>query len=317
MKKNSFLTNIKLLGLSLCSFALITQCAPEKKEPFFKLSLAQWSINKMVKAGTVSQYDFARLASEWGFEGVEYVSQLYFDVAEAEDKEAALQTFVEKSKAASEKYGIQNVLIMIDHEGDLSAPDSIVRAKAVADHMGWVKAAAALGCHAVRVNLDGTDDPEEWLETSVAGLSELARQAAEYNINVIVENHGDLSSNIDLLMQVINAVNLPNCGTLPDFGNFCMKGATAIRDASCEKVYPIYQGVSNMLPKAFAVSAKAYEFDAQGAEIHIDYTKMLQLVHKAGYVGFVGVEYEGDKLSEADGIKATKALLVKAAQAIE
>ena len=305
MKKNSFLTNMKLLGLSLCSFALITQCAPEKKEPFFKISLAQWSINKMVKAGTVSQYDFARLASEWGFEGIEYVSQLYFDVAEAEDKEAALQTFVEKSKAASEKYGIQNVLIMIDHEGDLSAPDSIVRAKAVDDHMGWVKAAAALGCHAVRVNLDGTEDPEEWLETSVAGLSELARQAAEYNINVIVENHGDLSSNIDLLMQVINTVDLPNCGTLPDFGNFCID-----RDKNgCVKEYDKYLGVKEMLPKAGAVSAKSYDFDIKGNETSINYGKMMTLIKNSGYEGFIGVEYEGDRLSEEEGILKTKKLI--------
>lgn len=317
MKKKNSLQPLKYFCTTLLTCVFLIQCAAEKKDPFFKISLAQWSINKMIKSKKVSPYNFAKMATEWGFDGIEYVNQLYTDVTEAEDKEAALDAFVKKSKVESDKYGIRNVLIMIDHEGDLSATDSVARAEAVANHMGWVKAAAALGCHSVRVNLKGAEDANEWIEASIAGLSELARQAAEYKINVIVENHGGHSSNPELLMQVINTINLPNCGTLPDFGNFCLDGGWGGINSGCPNVYPIYKGVEEMLPRAFALSAKAYGFDADGNEANIDFVKMLQLAKNAGYTGYVGVEYEGEELSEPDGIQVTKELLIRAAQGIE
>lgn len=317
MKKKNSLQVFKYFGLTLLTCLFLVQCAVEKKDPFFKISLAQWSINKMIKAKKVSPYDFAKMASEWGFEGIEYVNQLYTDVTEADDKEAALKDFVVKSKMESDKYGIRNVLIMIDNEGDLSATDSLARAEAVANHLGWVRAAAALGCHSVRVNLKGAKEANEWIEASIAGLSALAKEAAQYNINVIVENHGGHSSNPELLMQVINAINLPNCGTLPDFGNFCLDGGWGGINSGCPNVYPIYKGVEQMLPKAFALSAKAYDFDAEGNEKNIDFGKMLQLAKNAGYTGYIGVEYEGDELSEPEGIQVTKELLIKAAQGIE
>ena len=314
MKKIQILKNGKQLVYILFSVVFFMECTPEKKEPFFKLSLAQWSFNQWVEEGKVSPYEFARLASAWEFEGIEYVSQLYYDVRDAEDRDAALAEFVAKSKQESEKYGIENVLIMIDDEGDLSDPDPKARNQAIANHIDWVKAASALGCSSVRVNLKGTDDVETWKKTSILGLTKLAKQAAPYNINVIVENHGGLSSNAGLLMEVINAINLPNCGTLPDFGNFCLESDWGGINGDCPKKYPIYKGVEEMLTKAFAVSAKSYEFDSNGNEVNIDYAKMLKLVRNAGYTGFIGVEYEGNKLAEPEGIAATRNLLLQTAQ---
>jgi L-ribulose-5-phosphate 3-epimerase len=66
-----------------------------------------------------------------------------------------------------------------------------------------------------------------------------------------------------------------------------------------------------MMPFAKAVSAKAQDFDANGNEVRIDYRRMLQVVLTAGYHGYVGIEYSGDKLSEPEGILATKRLLEK------
>lgn len=309
MRREEFLKYLGLAGFGLSTLPLWSQCKAKEKPLFFKLSLAQWSINRMIKAGDISPYEFARLAAEWGFSGLEYVSQLYVDVNKAEDKDAALETFVAKSNATAKEHGMKNVLIMIDSEGFLAAPNVEERNQAITNHMRWVQAAAALGCQAVRVNLSGTNDKEEWIRNSIAGLAELARQAAAYNINVIVENHGGFSSDAALLMQVINTINLPNCGTLPDFGNFCLESDWGGINSDCPKTYPIYQGVEEMLTKAFAVSAKSYGFDKAGNETRIDYEKMMTIVKNSGYTGFVGVEYEGEELSEPEGIQATKALL--------
>ncbi len=288
----------------------------QKKEikPFFRLSLAQWSLHKAIQSGEISPMDFAQKAKELGFEGLEYVSQLYTaELQKDPDPEKAMKMLLETLKANSEKHSVQNLIIMVDHEGDLAVVDQEKRDEAVEKHKKWVDAAQFLGCHSIRVNLFGTDDPQQWVEASTDGLAKLSAYAATKNVNIIVENHGYLSSNASLLIEVMQKVNKPNCGTLPDFGNFCLEREGGARwGAKCIKEYPKYQGVEEMMPFAKAVSAKSYDFDKTGNETTIDYKKMLEIIKKSGYTGFIGVEYEGERLSEIEGITATRDLLINA-----
>ena len=321
--KTNFITQIITitLSLTLLSDTLSCKSSTNKKTPadpapelFFDLSLAQWSLHKTIRSGTMSPYDFAKVASEFGFKGLEYVNGLYPDVMNSENKTTALQAFVEKNKALAKQYNVKNVLIMIDDEGDLSSSEEQERMSAIENHKLWIDAAHKMGCTAVRLNLHGEKEEAKWIKNSIESLTALSEYAAPFNINVIVENHGGKSSNANLLMQVINQVSFSNCGTLPDFGNFCMsENWGSLKDNKCNDLYDPYLGVSEMLPKAFGVSAKSYEFDANGDETILDYYKLLSIVKKGGYDGFIGVEYEGEELSEKEGILATKRLLEKVA----
>ncbi len=291
--------------------------APQKEtKPFFKLSLAQWSLHKAIHSGEMDPKDFAAKAKELGFEGLEYVSQLYNDeLKKNPDPQKAMQQLLETLKSKSEEYTIQNLIIMVDGEGDLAVIDEKERDQAVENHKKWVDAAQFLGCHSIRVNLFGTNDPNQWLKVATDGLSKLSDYAATKNINVIVENHGYLSSNAKLLAEVMKNVNKPNCGTLPDFGNFCLEREGEKRwGAKCVKEYDKYLGVEEMMPYAKAVSAKSYDFDSEGNETKIDYKKMLEIVKESGYTGFIGVEYEGEQLGEIEGIAATRDLLIRIAK---
>ncbi len=285
---------------------------------FFKLSLAQWSLNKAVREGGQSPLDFAQRASELGYEGIEYVSQLYIKELEKDkDPKIAMEKLLKTLKEKSETYNVTNVLIMVDREGHLANLDEKERAQTVENHKKWVDAAQFLGCHSIRVNAHGVGTYEEVAEAAVKGLTELSTYAATKGINVLVENHGGYTSNGQWLSEVMAKVNMPNCGTLPDFGNFCMtEGYGSINSKECEDAYDIYKGVTELMPYAKAVSAKAYDFDENGGQAKIDFVKMLQIVKDAGYTGFIGVEYEGSNLSEIDGINATKALLLKSAAAL-
>ncbi|MCW5516407.1 sugar phosphate isomerase/epimerase family protein [Muriicola sp. Z0-33] len=287
-------------------------------EPFFEISLAQWSMHRMIWEGEADPYNFAKMANEWGFTGLEYVSALYNpELADANYSEEAMAAFVKRSNEEAEKYGMKNLLIMIDGQGNLAVSDEKERNEAVERHHKWVDAAAAMGCHAIRVNLAGSDVPEEWTANSIDGLTKLATYAKDKNINIIVENHGGLSSNAAMVAEVMNKVNMSNCGTLPDFGNFCIKRKDP-KDygAGCAEMYDIYKGVEELMVHAKAVSAKSHNFDADGNETEIDYVRMLQLVKDAGYSGHIGVEYEGSELSEEEGILATKELLLNAAKKV-
>ena len=278
---------------------------------FFKLSLAQWSLNKGIYSGDFDPYNFAKTAKELGFSGLEYVNQLYSDVMESRNKHQAIKKFVKKSNDEAERYSIENLLIMIDGEGDLAISNVRKRNAAIENHKKWIDAASQMGCHSVRVNLYGVEQKKKWMEYSSISLTRLSEFSKDYNINVIVENHGSLSSNAELLMQVINNVNLKNCGTLPDFGNFCIKRVEGdLYESDCDKEYDRYKGIKEMMPKAFAVSAKSNSFDNKGDELYTDYLKMLKIVKESGYNGYIGVEYEGTGLSEIDGILATKNLLI-------
>lgn len=283
----------------------------DESKPDIKLSLAQWSMHKMILEEGVDPYTFAEKASEWGFEGLEYVSALYYKELQAANfSEEAMNNWVEKSKAESEKYGLKNLLIMVDGQGDIAVADEAKRKEAVENHYKWVDAAAALGCHSIRVNLNGSMDPEVWMPASVAGLTQLATYAKEKNINIIVENHGGPSSNAELLAEVMEKVGMDNCGTLPDFGNFCIKReAGDYYSSKCLEEYDRYKGTKELMPYAKGVSAKSYSFDEEGNETRVDYPRIMEIVLDAGYEGFVGVEYEGSELSEEEGILATKKLL--------
>ena len=327
MKITKTIWNISLFGI-LLFVIFMASCKEEKKvnteknevviettDPFFELSLAQWSIHRMIINDSVDPYTFAEKAKTWGFTGLEYVSQLYNPELEAANySDAAMAAFVEKSNAEAKKHGMKNLLIMVDGQGNLAVSDSNERNQAIEKHYKWVDAAAAMGCHAIRVNLAGSDVPQEWKENAVDGLTKLATYAKGKKINVIVENHGGLSSNALLLAEVMTKVNMDNCGTLPDFGNFCVKTEKIEDKWECIEMYDIYKGMKELMPHAKAVSAKSHDFDGAGNESDIDYVKILQIVKNAGYTGYIGVEYEGSELSEEAGIIATRDLLIKAAK---
>ncbi len=282
----------------------------EESEPFFDLSLAQWSIHRMIREEGVDPYTFAEKAKKWGFSGLEYVNQLYNkELENANYSKEAMAAFVEKNNTEAKKYGLKNVLIMVDNEGGMAVSETAERNKTVENHYKWVDAAAAMGCHAIRVNLYGSEDPAEWKANAVDALTKLSTYAKDKNINILVENHGGLSSNGAMVADVMKTVNMANCGTLPDFGNFCIKRG----DAGCADMYDIYKGVKELMPYAKAVSAKSNDFDENGNEKEIDYVKMLQMIKDAGYEGYIGVEYEGNELGEEEGIMATKKLMLEAA----
>ena len=282
-----------------------------QSEPFFKISLAQWSLHNAMNDHGADPFDFAKEAKAMGFEAVEYVNQLYKKQVDS----MGLDAVIERLKSESEKHGVKNLLIMVDDEPDLANANPEVRDKAVEAHKKWVDAAAYLGCHSIRVNTFGTMNPDIWVESVKDGLTKLSAYAATKNINVLVENHGWWSSDPVKVMQAINEINMPNCGTLPDFGNWCIRRSENYFGGECLEEFPDkYEGIKLMMPAAKAVSAKSYAFDENGNETTIDFVRMLQIIKDSGYKGYISVELDIDNNSEREGIKATKDLLTSASK---
>lgn len=268
----------------------------------FTISLAEWSLHRELWDGTLDHLDFAKTAREaFDIDAVEYVNTFFKDKATDRD-------YLTQMRTRAADHGVKSLLIMCDAEGRIGDPDGEARRQTVDNHRKWLDAAAFLGCHSIRVNAASEGTYEEQQKFAADGLAQLTAAAAPMNLNVIVENHGGLSSNGQWLSGVIKLVNDPRCGTLPDFGNFCFDWD---KKDDPTQWYDRYKGVSEMMPFAKAVSAKSFDFDEAGNETTIDYPRMMKIVVDAGYHAHLGIEYEGDRLPEREGVARTKALLLR------
>ena len=288
-------------------------------QPLFRISLAQWSLHRTifgdlpspwssfgealagdpdsVLQGSLDPLELAATARSFDIDGIEYVNTFFFGHAQDRD-------YLAEMKRRAEGEGVQSLLIMCDAEGDLGNPDGAARAEAVERHVKWLEAAASLGCHSIRVNARSRGDYQEQQKLAADGLRSLCERADPFGLDVLVENHGELSSNGQWLAGVMELVDHARVGTLPDFGNFLLTREP-------EEWYDRYQGVEELMPYAKAVSAKSHVFGADGEEQRTDYTRMMRIVLDAGYRGWVGIEYEGDELPEMEGIRKTRDLLVR------
>lgn len=273
----------------------LTGKPPAGKIGDFKISLAEWSLHKALFSGKLQNLDFPRVTrEEYGIEGCEFVNQFFKDKAHDD-------AYLKDLKARASDHGVTCVLIMIDGEGDLSAESKPQRDKAVENHEKWVDAAAALGCHSIRVNTGHNYGPNN-TAAAAEGCGALTEYGAKHEISVICENHGGPSSDPDALLALIKAVGRETFGTLPDFGNFP-------KDRHGKYQLDVYEAIARMMPYARGVSAKSYDFRPDGRETVLDYARIMKIVTDAGYHGFVGIEYEGSRLTEPEGIRATKKLL--------
>ncbi len=316
---------MKIIALSLfITSAMFMACNSKTEQtPDLNISLAQWSLHKsffgnalngnwetymrMLKEnpdsllqGKMHPDDFPKIAAGYGVNTIELVNTFYLSKAKN-------MSYWESFKKKCDDAGVKTGLIMCDALGDIGDGDSLERKKAVENHYDWVRIAKKIGAATIRVNAAGKGTAEEVAKNAADGLKQLGAFAAAEGINVVVENHGGYSSDGLWLAGVMKAVNMANVGTLPDFGNFCIETGPE----GCKKEYDRYKGIAELMPYAKGVSAKTYEFDDKGNEAKMDYIRIMKIVKDAGFKGNIGIEFEGDKISEDEGIKATKALLEK------
>jgi sugar phosphate isomerase/epimerase len=293
-------------AVALPAFANTLATSSPQKKMFFEISLAEWSLHKAIFGGKMTNLDFpAKAKKDFGIGIVEYVNTCFKSETKDFRENGKDTAYLKELLMRCKDNGVKNHLIMCDAEGNLGDLDDAKRKQAVENHYKWVEAAKFLGCVTIRVNAAGQGTADEVAKAATDGLGRLSEFAAKSKINVIVENHGGYSSNGQWLAGVMKAVNMKNCGTLPDFGNFCMK-----RNANgCEESYDRYQGTQELMPFAKGVSAKTNDFDENGNEKVMDYMRLMKIVKDAGFKGYVGIEYEGQNLSEDEGIRKTKALL--------
>ena len=303
MERRKFITRSLTAGASLAFvnpvFGSITSAQSATQS--LEISLAQWSLHRKLFAGDMDHLDFARMSQGFGCVGLEYVNAFFKD-------KATDVSYLKEMNSRAEDHQQKNILIMIDGEGGMAEKSAKKRLVNIENHYKWVEAAQVLGCHAIRVNLHGGEDRLDAQKAGIDSLNRLAEFAKPFDVSILVENHGGFSSDGSWLADVMQNVSNENIGTLPDFGNFCIEH----KEQECVSAYDRYQGMSELMPFAKALSAKSHAFDDQGNETQSDFFKMIQIAKENQYSGYVGIEFEGTIVSEEEGIIKTKNLLDKA-----
>lgn len=285
---------------------------PIFQDPDIRISLAEWSFHRALETGKMDHLDFpSRAKNEFGISAVEYVNG-FFGGTKMNFKEAAKnRTYLNEMLKRSQDAGVFNHLLMCDDEGPLSSIDEKERLESVDNHKKWIEAAKILGCLTVRVNLHGSGSAEDRKKASIDALNRLGEFAKPLQINVVVENHGSVTSNGEWLADVMKQVGRDNVGTLPDFGNFCISHPWGTIQEGCTDMYDIYKGIQQLLPYAKGVSAKTYDFGSNGEQPLMDYKRLIDIVKASGFKGYIGIEYEGINQPEDEGVRNTQKLLKK------
>lgn len=303
MKRSTFLKSSIAGATSVCITPTYAFSNTNKE---LKISLAQWSLHKQFQAGSLNPVDFASISMDsYQINAIDYVNTFYSD-------KATNEKFWIQMKNRSNQAGVKNLVMMVDEEGYLGNANTKERIQSVENHIKWLNASKLLGCETVRVNAFGDPNKAVYRDAIIDGMSRLAHYALKLDLNLVIENHGLFSSDASFMAEIIKEVNMPNFGSLPDFGNWCMAQKWGTTQFECEMVYDSYQGVAELLPYAKSVSAKSYNFNAYGEDKIIDYYKMIKLIKKSDYNGYIGIEYEGEELGEHQGIINTVQLLQKA-----
>lgn len=296
--------------------------AETNRDLFFKIAVSQFSFASQFWTQQLTPLDFPAKAKELGITGLDYCSMFFADKA----KDAQ---FLKDLKQRAADAGSYNLRIMVDGEGVLGDLNEATRLKAVDNHHKWIDAAAALGCPMIRVNVEGDGDPKDVANAAVDSLGRLIEYGKGHNIDVIVENHVGISCNAGWLAGVMKQVNSPHCGTLADFGNFCIKRTkpetndiAGYMKTKCLEEYDRYKGITELMPFAKGVHAKSHVFDAAGSDTETDFVRMFKIIKDSGFKGWVSIEYEGGLfkmytkdskyLDDYAGTTATKSLVEKA-----
>lgn len=303
-----FLSCLLILLLINCQDKTKKTLDPFKKEIIVKApkySLSQWSFNRELFSGKMTTIDFIKVAGEMDYEGVEYVSQFFQDKVED-------FVFLDSLTKSTNEAGVKSLLIMVDDAGNLGASNMGERNLAIENCKKWVLAAKYLGCNSIRVNAHGDGTPEEMKNACADGIGRLAAWSQKQGIDIIIENHGGISSNGKWLAELLKELQEFGVGSYPDFGNWCtLRENGQLWGGACTERYDRYKGLKELVPYAKSLSVKSFAFDDEGNETSMDYAKIFEIVQASGYNGYLGIEFAGHDIPSLEGINKTRELVEK------
>jgi sugar phosphate isomerase/epimerase len=223
--------------------------------------------------------------------------------------------YIAALKRALREAEVQLVNMPID-VGNISDANPEYRAEDLAEIEAWMQVAAELGAGMVRVNASApiAATPPAPLAVTIESYARLARTAKTLGLDLLIENHGGITADPEVIVALVEAVGADQLKVLVDIGNFEpllsmqmaeMQGLP-IPDAD---VTPLYASVARIAPYAHLVHAKTHGFDSAGNPLRLDVLRALRVIQDAGYTGPFSLEYEGNHGDPWENTRRTLALV--------
>lgn len=265
-----------------------------------RFGVSAYSFNRLLKAGK-KYFEICDMAKEMGYDGIEFIDlNLEYGQGETTIEELALtiRTHCEK---------LQLPVIAYTVGADFLNGRNCTPAAEIARVKACVDIAEVLGAKILRHDafwkLEGMRSWREAVDRIVPAIREVAEYAAQKGIVTCSENHGMIIQDSDRMEYMINQVNHANYGWLVDMGNFMCADEDPQHAVGVAAPYAVHAHVKDFIFKKGTEDQPAGHWLTTRGGNYLRGTVVghgvvpvrpcLNILKRAGYSGYVSVEFEG------------------------
>lgn len=239
----------------------------------YKLSLAAYSMRKYLdlKNPQMKLEEFIEKCAEWGCDGTE-LTEYYFP-------KPITPEYISRIKRTAIKAGLPITCTPIGNTFTLPPGDA--RDKQLDAMKRWIDVSADLGSPAIRIFAGGTPkgvDEAEARKWAIECIQISLEHAAKRGVFLALENHGGIVATADGMLAILREVKHDWFGVNLDSGNFHTPDP--------------YGDIEKIARYAVTCQLKAEISPAGGKKQDADYGRIIQIMRKAEYRGFITLEYE-------------------------
>ncbi|HNY15281.1 MAG TPA: sugar phosphate isomerase/epimerase family protein [Bacteroidales bacterium] len=266
-------SGLKAAGLSLDQENVSTGKGSSKS---FKISLNAYSFDKPLKAGTMTLENLLDFCAKSGFDGVD-ITGYYFPGYPGVPHDNIIFNIKRKAFRLGVELGCTGV------RNDFTWPDREKRTAEKKLVKEWVIVAQKLGAPGVRIfsgNLSKDDTPwDEKAKWIADDIRECADFAGNHGVMLALQNHNDFLKTAEQTEKLLKLINHEWVGLMLDIGSYHTPDPYS--DIADNAKYAV----------TWQMKEKIFVSDSQ---VDTDYFKIIDIVRKSGYRGYLPLETLGD-----------------------
>lgn len=311
LDRRSFLRGT--LSASCAALGGVPALAQTTRRQVLKTSLNAYSFNKMLndrikgRGEGITLIQVMEFAAKNKFDGFD-ATGYYFPGYPERPTDAYVDEL--KKRAADLGIGISGTGV----RNNFTTADKSTRGEGVQHIKEFVEVAARLGAPVIRVFADTQMRAENWHTVSknatygqvqdwiAAALHECADHGRKYGVKIGVQNHGDFIATANEQLALIKAVDSPFCGPIVDTGYY--------------KSRDPFVDIAAVAPHAINWQVKQSVFGEE-SEVPTDMIRLLRIVRKSGYSGYLPIETLSPQGKPYDPFKVVPEFLAKLKEAIQ
>jgi sugar phosphate isomerase/epimerase len=256
---------------ALATIPVAAQVRADSPQLHFRAGLVAYSYRKQLAAKSMNYEDLIRMVADWGLDGLDCT--VYWFPDNSDNYLASLRKTAFKNGVQIYNAGVRVRLSQPTPELQQAEVENIKKCVDIADRLG-----------ASQIRVFGGPIPKNATEQqAIAWAVEVLKRGAEYagskGITVAVEDDAGLTIAAKPTVEIVRQAASPWVGINADSGNLLVDG---------------YSQFETLLPYATSVHLKTLIAAQDGKKENADWNRLFGMLGKAGFKGYVALEYEGE-----------------------